>query len=97
MLGSGLGLEPPDDDGAARSSGAGAGAGAGAASASSAAARLRAEKKRLQTQLRAFEAAFEAREKRRVKFVKDIAPVLADYTRYKEVKAALAELAAPPE
>jgi hypothetical protein len=92
MLGSGLGLEPPDDDGAARSSGAGAGA--GAVSASSAAVRLRAEKKRLQTQLRAFEAAFEAREKRRVKFVKDIAPVLADYTRYKEVKSALAEIAA---
>jgi len=79
----GLGLEPADDD-ATRAASAG----------SSAVVRsLRAEKRRLQALLRTFEADFEAREKRRVKFVRDIAPVLAEYSRYKDVKALLRELA----
>lgn len=53
---------------------------------------LKAEKKRLQTFLRNFERAFEAREGRKVRYVRDIADVVAEYTRYKDVKAALREL-----
>lgn len=105
LLGAGLGLEVAEDEVSHARGGGGATAAAVGtssataavaavnASASSAVVRsLRAEKKRLQAQLRAFEADFEGREHRRVKFVRDIQPVLADYTRYKDVKALLKEL-----
>ena len=50
---------------------------------------LKAEKKKLQVSLRTFEKEFEEREKRKVKFVKDIAPIAHDYARYKDIKSIL--------
>lgn len=55
---------------------------------------LRAEKRRLQQYLREYEREFETREGRKVKFVKDIQPVLEQYTRYKHLKTILKELGA---
>ena len=49
----------------------------------------KAEKKKLQVSLRTFEKEFEEREKRKVKFVKDIAPIAHDYARYKDIKSIL--------
>ena len=54
---------------------------------------LRAEKRQLQQYLRAYEREFEEREGRKVKYVKDISPVVNEYTRYKHIKAILRELA----
>lgn len=48
---------------------------------------LRAEKRRLQATLRDFEREFEAREGRKVTYVRDIQPVIESYTRYKMLKS----------
>lgn len=53
---------------------------------------LRGEKKRLQLFLRDYEKAFEAREGRKVQYVRDIEPVLAQYQRYKVLKGAIKEV-----
>jgi len=47
------------------------------------------EKKLLQRRLRRFESQFEARERRKVKYHKDIASVRATYQRYKNLKRIL--------
>lgn len=61
------------------------------ASTSSGLAELRAEKKKLQHFLRDFERGFEKREGRKVRYLKDIAPVAGEYRRYKDLKAVLKE------
>lgn len=57
---------------------------------------LRGEKRRLQVSLREYERSFEEREGRKVKFVKDISPVLAHYTRYKEIRRFLKDIPETP-
>ena len=57
---------------------------------------LRAEKRRLQGFLRDYERAFEAREGRKVQFVRDISGVLDHYQRYKMLKGILQDTPGPP-
>lgn len=54
-------------------------------------AALKVEKKKLQAYLRDYEKDFEAKNNRPVKYVKDIAPVVNKYQRYKALKAKLRE------
>jgi hypothetical protein len=55
-------------------------------------ASIRAEKRSLQHFLRDYEKTFERQNGRKVKYVKDIAPVLDKYQQYKRLKAELARL-----
>jgi hypothetical protein len=105
---SGIGLDADDADDVGPGSGAaggGGGSGGGVfgnsggggpkdAATAERVGQLRGEKKRLQSALRDYEKDFAARHGRPVKFVKDIAPVMEKYTRYKQLKAQLKELGA---
>lgn len=53
---------------------------------------LKAEKKKLQSTLREYERDFASRNGRPVKYVKDIAPVMERYQRYKQLKAMMKEI-----
>lgn len=53
---------------------------------------LKAEKKVLQAELHAYQAAFEREHNRKVKYAEDKMPIKRQYLRYKEIKAQLAKL-----
>ncbi len=53
---------------------------------------VKAEKRVVQAGLREYERDFLAKAGRPVKYVKDLAPIMAEYTKYKALKAQLKEL-----